>query len=83
MKKFNKWLKGFFHKPDVSSAIFAEEFTEDQKTYIIDSALTVSGQILMSAVVLTGADNFISGDCNWPDGTVWTLKFERKQEVAK
>jgi hypothetical protein len=79
MTKFNQWLKGIFCEPNDSESVFADGLTEDQKKHIVNSALTAAGQILMSAVVLTNSQNFITGDCIYPDGSRWTIKFEKKK----
>jgi len=80
MMKFNQWLKGLFCKPNVSGSVFADGFTDAQKKHIVNSALTTAGQILMSAVVLTNSENYITGDCIYPDGSKWTIKFEKQKE---
>ncbi len=57
----------------------SDGFTEEQKKQIVNMALTTAGQILMSAVVLTNAENYITGDCLYPDGSKWILKFEKQK----
>jgi len=63
--------------PFVSRSEIADGFTEEQKAAIVNSALTTASQILITATVMTNAQNFITGDCVLPDGTKWRLKFER------
>ena len=54
---------------------FKHPFKEEEKQELINHALTTSSQILMTAVVLCGAENFITGRCTFPDGSEWTLTF--------
>jgi len=68
---------------DFNLAFRGNGFSEEQNKQITESALTVASQILISAVVMTGAKNYIVGDVNFPDGTAWELHFKRKQPISK
>jgi hypothetical protein len=77
MNKFNRWLKSTFGKPDKHGNFLPDSFNDKQKKQIVNSALTTAGQILMTAVVLTNSEKFITGDCVYPDGSKWVIKFEK------
>lgn len=76
------WIKSIFNlfnkgeeKPlsvDVSVG-----FTDEQKTQIVESAITASAQVLISAAVMTDSHNKINGDVLLPDGSKWRLTFQR------
>ena len=70
-------------KKESKSEPFSVGFTDAQKKQIVNSALTTASQILMSAIVLTNSENFIKGDCIYPDGSKWTLRFEKYRRKIK
>lgn len=76
-KKFHKGETANSGNPLLTDSNFAADFTDEQKKQIVDSALTTSSQILISAAVMTNSHNHITGDVFLPDGSKWRLKFER------
>lgn len=61
------------------SIAFQSEFSEEDKKQIINSALTTSSHVLISAMVMTNSHNFITGSFIMPDNTKYTLTFTKDQ----
>jgi hypothetical protein len=74
----NVFDRFFNKKPKLDTYDFEKGFTQEQKREIVNSAITTSCQVLLTAVVMANLDEFISGDVILPDGSSWVLEFRKK-----
>jgi len=57
---------------------FEREFDEESKSFIANSAITTASKVLMTAAIMSGSYNYISGRVVYPNGENWMLKFYRE-----
>lgn len=81
MNRFTNWyLKCILPKREKLKDIFNHSFSENEKKAIANSALTTASQIMMTAIVMTNSENYITGDCVFPDGSKWVLTFKKETQ---
>lgn len=83
MKKIikNVYERFLSKKPPLGEYDLIKGFTAEQKKWIVDTAITTSCQVLISAVVMADIDSHIEGEVILPDGTRWVLKFNKKWKL--
>ena len=76
-----EWLakKESLTEAEVGDIIDNAGLGEDKKRRITEDALTIAGSALMSAAIMTGTENYITGDMVFPNGQKWTVEFKRTE----